>query len=315
MFHALEIERFRGFAKLSAEDLGRVNLIVGKNNTGKTSLLEAITLLANPGLIQSLPGLFRANAGFVDERFYRWLPKHDAAEAETVLSAQAQRETRRVVLVKGEAGNPAWPMLESAWQGKELALWCSKDLRRLDVHAVSVQHRSPDALVDAFAESVRAPEDERQMEALLNAVDPRIRSLRLDAVASKPFIVVDVGLRERIPLSQAGQGIYRLVAILSELLGNKPDICFIDEIENGIHHSALPTVWNGIAEVAARLDIQVFATTHSRECLIAAHEAFAARDPYDFRVIQLYRVGDAASGRTLDRRHIEAAIAGDIELR
>jgi AAA15 family ATPase/GTPase len=170
-------------------------------------------------------------------------------------------------------------------------------------------------MIDAFAEAVRAPEDERHMESLLRAVDDRIRTVRLDAVASKPFIVVDVGLRERIPLSQASQGVYRLVAIFSELLGHKTDVCLIDEIENGIHYTALPAVWTGIAEVSARLGVQVFATTHSRECFTAAHETFAARDSYDLRVIQLYRVRDETTGRTLDREHIEAAIASDIELR
>ena len=67
--------------------------------------------------------------------------------------------------------------------------------------------------------------------------------------------------------------------------------------------------------MAARLGIQIFATTHSRECLVAAHEAFTARDTYDLRVVQLYRLGEATSGRMLDRAHIEAALAGDIEVR
>jgi AAA15 family ATPase/GTPase len=150
---------------------------------------------------------------------------------------------------------------------------------------------------------------------VLSSVDSRIRTVRLDSVKSKPFIVVDVGLSERIPLSQAGQGIYRLVSIFSELLGNKPKVCLIDEIENGIHYSVLSQIWSGIAEVAQRLDIQIFATTHSWECLVAANEVFAARASYDFRVVQLYRLNGEISGRVLDRKHIEAAISGEIELR
>ena len=166
-----------------------------------------------------------------------------------------------------------------------------------------------------LTEAIRSPVDERAVVSLLASVDPRIKSIRLEDVDSKPFIAVDVGLPDRVPISQAGQGIYRLVAIFSELLGSKPNICFIDEIENGIHYGALPSVWQGIAEVAARLGIQVFATTHSRECLVAAHEAFAARDSYDLRVVQLYRLGDGTSGRVLDCAHIEAAITSDIEVR
>ena len=40
----LEIRGFRGFRKLEVEPLGRVNLIVGRNNVGKTSVLEALRL-------------------------------------------------------------------------------------------------------------------------------------------------------------------------------------------------------------------------------------------------------------------------------
>ena len=317
MFQSLDIQHFRGFGKLALEGLGRVNLVVGKNNTGKTSLLEAITLLADPGMLKSLPGLFRANAGSVGERFYRWLPRDGAPDGDTVLAATAPEPApRQVRLTRTQETNPARPgELQHTEPIGGLYLWPSKNLSPLKLHAVSVQHQGPDAMVDAFAEAVRSPEDEAQMVSLLSAVDPRIRTVRLDAVKSKPFVVVDIGLGERIPLAQAGQGIYRLVAIFSELLGHKPRICFIDEIENGIHYSALPKVWAGIAEVAARLDIQVFATTHSWECLLAAHEVFAARDTYDFRVLQLYRLGEAISGRVLDQDHIEAAIIGDIELR
>ncbi|MEI2746761.1 MAG: hypothetical protein V9G22_15745 [Ottowia sp.] len=145
------------------------------------------------------------------------------------------------------------PDLRLVKEVEGLTALCSTQLKELPVHAVSVQHQGPESMVDAFAEAVRSPVDERQLESLLASVDPRIKSVRLDAVQSKPFIVVDVGLSARVPLSQAGQGVYRLVDIFSELLGNKPKICFIDEIENGIHYSALAQVWNGLAEVAERL--------------------------------------------------------------
>jgi hypothetical protein len=44
ILNSLEINSFRAFEHLQIERLGRVNLIVGKNNVGKTSLLEAIQL-------------------------------------------------------------------------------------------------------------------------------------------------------------------------------------------------------------------------------------------------------------------------------
>lgn len=310
MFASLEIDGFRGFGALRLEGLGRVNLIMGKNNPGKTSLLEAITLLGNHQMIQALPGLFRANTGLVADRFFPWLVKDGRASAS--LSARVGDSPRRIAL----AASPAQVegLTRMTPRLGDVRLWVDS-APSLRVHAVSVQHRSPEVMVDSFAEAVRAPLDEQQLVALLASVDPRVTSVRLDSVESKPFIVVDIGLSKRVPLSQAGQGIYRLVAVFSELLGSRPDLCFIDELENGIHYTSLAAVWRGIAEVAARLDIQVFATTHSWECLLAAHEAFSARDAYDFRVIQLYRMGEETEGRVLGRPHIEAAIAGQIELR
>jgi AAA15 family ATPase/GTPase len=314
MFNSLDIEQFRGFAELSLGDLGRVNLIVGKNNTGKTSLLEALTLVADPGMLPSMPSLFRAGNGAAYEGFYRWLPREGAPDASANIRAVTSRGERRVVVTTNTRLRREFTdNFDLLAHVPGCFVYILKNVEALRLRAVSVQHGSPEAMVDPFADAIRAPEDEQQMESLLHAVDPRVRTVR--AVASKPFIAVDVGLRERIPISQAGQGVYRLVAIFSELLSHKPDACLIDEVENGIHYTALPTLWNGIAVVSARLGVQVFATTHSRECLVAAHETFAARESYDLRVIQLYRVGDEMTGRTLDRKHIEAAIAGDIELR
>jgi AAA15 family ATPase/GTPase len=46
VLNSLEIRKFRGFQHLQIERLGRVNLIVGKNNVGKSNLLEALQMYA-----------------------------------------------------------------------------------------------------------------------------------------------------------------------------------------------------------------------------------------------------------------------------
>ena len=102
---------------------------------------------------------------------------------------------------------------------------------------------------------------------------------------------------------------------MAEVIGDAPDVVLIDESENGLHHSVLEVVWAGLAATAEQLNIQIFAATHSRECFVAAQRAFAERDEYDFSVIQPFRVESEPQGRVLDRKHVEAAIAGEIELR
>ena len=49
MLDSLHIKNFRCFEDLTIPSLGRVNLIVGKNNSGKSTLLEAVYLYANGG--------------------------------------------------------------------------------------------------------------------------------------------------------------------------------------------------------------------------------------------------------------------------
>lgn len=51
MIHSLQkvrIESFRGIRNLELIDLGRINLLVGVNNSGKTSLIEALSILCDP---------------------------------------------------------------------------------------------------------------------------------------------------------------------------------------------------------------------------------------------------------------------------
>jgi AAA15 family ATPase/GTPase len=47
MFRSIKIDNFRGFKHFELQQLGRINLLVGLNNSGKTSILEAVQLLCS----------------------------------------------------------------------------------------------------------------------------------------------------------------------------------------------------------------------------------------------------------------------------
>lgn len=49
MIHSIEIDGYRGLKRFEMSNLGRVNLLVGGNNCGKTSVLEAIYILMSRG--------------------------------------------------------------------------------------------------------------------------------------------------------------------------------------------------------------------------------------------------------------------------
>lgn len=77
------------------------------------------------------------------------------------------------------------------------------------------------------------------------------------------------GSGDPVPLKSMGDGMNRLFGLGMALACAKDGTLLVDEIENGIHWSALPEVWKFIVKVAKRLNVQVFATTHSNDCLRA----------------------------------------------
>jgi predicted ATPase len=313
----ISIENFRGFKKLELSGLKAVNLIVGQNNAGKTSLLEALAILAEPSQVARMPELLRAKSGDVNKRYFRWLVRDSEGVDQAVLRGSGGRFSNELVL------NKSVPRVENGsteriHQSSHLYATARTPVNHLRVRVISVHHSTPSDLVKSFGNAVRKREGEDLVHSILKAVDPRILRVRVDPVEEGNIISVDIGLTESIPLSQVGQGVYRLVEVLSDLIGETPQICIIDEIENGIHHTVLKQIWRGLAEISSKLGVQVFATTHSDECLEAADQVFFSEDPAnkrEFALIQLMRVKGDVVGRVLDEAKVDAALENEIELR
>jgi hypothetical protein len=341
MIEELVFENFRGFRSLDLKGLKPVNLIVGHNNTGKTSLLEGILLSCQARRGDELPGMFRAIQGRDDLRYFPWLIRDGAQNGTAILKCKDsgvgislpltspnpkswEEQAREVVGFESSlaltSANPAERDIPAGFSGPArnlggLSLWLGSPGRDLICRVVSVQHRDPNSLVSLIGKAYRKRDGEETFQKLLAKIDSRIERVRIDPREDGNQIVVDIGLSEVLPLAQVGQGVYRLATILADIIGEQPSVLLIDEIENGLHHSVQKQIWTGLAEVAKESNVQIFATTHSGECLQAAHKAFLEREPYDFGVIQLFRTEDGAQGRLLDKEHIEAAIKADIELR
>jgi len=68
-------------------------------------------------------------------------------------------------------------------------------------------------------------------------------------------------------LNEFGDGIKRFIFIILGLFKSKNGFLFIDEIENGIHYSKLDRMFELIFNLSKEQNIQVFTTTHSKECI------------------------------------------------
>mgnify|MGYP000249885426 CR=1 FL=1 len=91
-----------------------------------------------------------------------------------------------------------------------------------------------------------------------------------------------------LPLEMFGEGTKRAVWLGCALVTSQDGILLIDEIENGLHYSVQPDLWRMIFETARELDVQVFATTHSRDC-VESFQQVSEEHPEEGMLIQLRR--------------------------
>ncbi len=150
---------------------------------------------------------------------------------------------------------------------------------------------------------------------VLKIIEPRLRRLAMVVATGEPMLHGDIGIGRLVPLPLMGAGIVRLASLVLHI-GNAPNgIVLVDEIENGLHHSILIKVWKALMEVAQQFNTQIFATTHSFECILAAHRAFEESQSNDFRLHRLDRIKDNIKLVTYDRESLAAAVETGLEVR
>jgi AAA domain, putative AbiEii toxin, Type IV TA system len=149
----------------------------------------------------------------------------------------------------------------------------------------------------------------------LRLIEPRLKRLTTIFKAGLPVIYGDIRLGRLIPLPLMGDGLGRLMSLILAIANAPHGVVLIDEIENGLHHSVLTKIWRAIGDAARRFDTQVLATTHSFECIQAAHQAFEESEHYDFRLHRLERIAEKIQAVTYDQETLAAALEIGLEVR
>jgi AAA15 family ATPase/GTPase len=347
MYRSFVAQRFRGLKELRITGFQRINLITGRNNVGKTSLLEALFIhsgavnISLPFTIEALRGVAQFQGG-LEESLTGLFNEFDTRppirlEGEDQLGTQRTCELRLTpaptTIPTGEA------QTSSTDKASAIELIFSDSLRpepistrgviekgqlRLDPAPIPplyqgyfVTPRSLDhkAQAERFSELVKVVGEEDRLVAALQVLEPSIKAVRLLNHGGVSMIHLDVGLKRFMPLAHTGEGMVRLADILIAIGNSKNGVVLIDEFENGVHYSVLGKLWKATAEFAERFNTQVFATTHSLECVRAAHETFAHRE-YAFRLFRLQREKDlSVSSKMFSKDALDAALKTDLELR
>jgi len=336
LYENLSIQRFRGLKNLTIDRLAQINLLIGKNGAGKSTVLEALWLHSNP--TQSLitrVDLFRTfswETQGISRAILPWRHLFYGYEVQEpiTISGQANSRTWTVrVRQATEADVAAFVQknlstLQASFLGSiptnqidssdKLNVSQSKDtLNPLNVGRPSlllVEFQAEDGeqnvtgmittaggilsaspvsndpiilaalltpatrYVDETVVRFGRIDQENKLERVLKFVcilEPGLK--RLSAIPRSgggTNIFADIGQKELVPVQLMGGGFLSILAFAILTADLEGGLILIDEIENGVHYSALKALWKGFYELCLETGAQVIATTHSLECIEAA---------------------------------------------
>ncbi|MDX2286554.1 MAG: AAA family ATPase [Bacteroidia bacterium] len=317
MLSSLHIRNFKCFEDLRIGSLARVNLITGKNNTGKTSLLEAVYTAS--GKNNWYPVLSTRGEDINNNLVERFDAFASLFFNRNILE-EAFINEHALQLINNKTGKP-YTLSESNnyFEHLDCELRLLSDLDSGPcklVGSAALQMRELETLWDdAF---FLTPYEDTALQ-VLQQIEPDIEKIGLGKTpgGKRRFQVLLKGQKRPIPLMHLGEGMGRILGILLSIVGGENGILLIDEFENGLHYSVQRQVWEAVFRLAQALDVQVFATTHSRDCVEAF--AAAANQPgfgQDARLIRLYRNPQRQIREAnFDAETVQTAIENQIELR
>lgn len=299
LLHDLYIDNFRGMTDVHFRDLAPLTILVGSNNTGKSTALEAATLLLRPfdpsqwvqvakhrdidmDLVDGLWSLFPTDAPLNLEdgpkqtkplRVRGRIAMSDrelAAEALASLSWEAESDQEATLkveaTVKIDAIAPVSHRMEFRRRsrtefGKDVFLYRSFTV-------TPATHRSTSILVDHLSFAIDAGQKGLAVE-LLHLFDREVVDLDVSTSRGRSAVRVTHKRRGVVDLASFGDGMRRATALALALARAHGGLLLIDEIETGIHPTILPTVLCHLLEAAEKADVQLLATTHSLEAIDA----------------------------------------------
>jgi AAA15 family ATPase/GTPase len=361
MIDQVNINNFRCFQKLEVSDLKKVNLLVGKNSSGKSAFLEAIFLssssLAAQASIQlrAIRRMGNLLVNPIDAQSYRGLwedlffnfndnkklsikiagnPNSDSRTLSIEYSSSQVQELpfgkQSSMATGSQLQVGAWPQIEFTWKRQDHQVVISRPKftsTGLQVEAATASYfqaiwftpgagELPEENAKRFAELDKRGDGTIDLvKARVCKEFPFIKDLSILYQAGLPMMFAEVENKQRkMPVGLLSDGINRLLGICLSLAYYKGGTVLIDQFEDGFHHELLPSIWSSIYSLATEFKVQLFVSTHSRECLEAMLPTMRGNED-DFCLLRASRNDDSCEIKSLAGSYLESALEQDFEVR
>lgn len=332
-FKDISIRNFRGIESVEVKDLGKINLFLGKNNSGKTTILESFFLLSglsNHDLPMRINRLRSNEEGGFDKLKYLYfnadmtrIPHLDALMDDgKVRNLEFMvKENLRMKHMQG-VDTPAIPTTDdngiaaqclsmNFYSGAEKSnkIFMKSEVCFLNNGEVQEQkmvnynetmaarfitaYPIVTALRDEMSSLIKKNKKQDVID-LARIFDDKINNIE---VLPDSLYVGFEDVEELLPIGLCGEGLKKFLYILVSAANASSNVLLIDEIENGIHFSVYHHLWKSILRLASVNDLQIMITTHNIET-VAALSAVLEMDDVEELVKSTVRVYTVARTST-----------------
>jgi predicted ATPase len=313
---SLEIIGFRAFEHLKIEELGQINLIVGKNSVGKTALLEAIEFYGQHSHAVLWQQLTKRQEGGANETLspsqklqiarllFYGRPDLTQVNSSVEASVGPLNEPYKKAVIDFKWQQDGDDFLENTAAVPTLTVRFNEFpiTDRFDQHRLLPVEKPLCPILFISSAGLSAHKRETlwgevvltsRKQAILNALQLIIPNLEDIAMIGKTNVglenVVAVKLKNLdypLPLEHFGEGATRLFNLILAIVSVAKGILLIDEIESGFHYSIVYKIWQTLFFLAQQQQVQLFVTTHSDDC-VDTFLAAAEDSPLETRLIRL----------------------------
>jgi AAA15 family ATPase/GTPase len=310
----INIVNFKCFHDFEAKDFGRVNLISGKNNVGKTAFMEACYIDVRSRDIKKLTGSLRSIKVMRENL--------NILDGSISLTTKSFIERLNNINMSSNANKISFKIEESDGQKAYDFEFAGQHINvNVNDFSYEIDYTDNVCFIDSFGLSngeiitgydvIQKKDKEDILNAILYDFDNSIESFKV--FDGLPQCKVN---GKWLEITELGDGARHIVSIIAYLFRCENGYLFIDELENGIHYTYLEKTWETILKLSKELNVQVFATTHSKECIEAYMRAAKKLDDKDIAFIRLSRLQDGQiKASTLDYELLENSMEQDHEVR
>lgn len=305
----IHIRNFRLFDSLDIEHVGQVNLITGKNNCGKTTLLEALNILVVHEYAR-----FSTGVSLIDVLRNRGDWNHN--DPQKSLIKLFHESTSNYLLsvnefkVSIDLENP----LNFIINQQEIPSYIGHNATMQSTLFLKANFELDGSAANNWS-LIRLTPKEDEVVRILKIIENRIEQVDVDTAQKSAFVKLS-GIANPVPLKNFGEGMNRLLTIALGLVNAENSLLLIDEIDLGLHHSVQTKLWEIVFSTAKRLNVQVFATTHSKDCVKAFSEVSEKFEGMaNYLRLEKNRNGEGFRAVNYDAEMLETAVYHEMETR